>query len=60
MRIWSLLIKLAQKALTGEPVGIMARRSKGRSELYMEFRRNGQPIDPLPWLAAPSTDKVSG
>lgn len=27
--------------------------------LYVELRRDGQPINPLPWIAA-STDKVSG
>jgi septal ring factor EnvC (AmiA/AmiB activator) len=49
-----------QRLLTGEPIGTMGQPSKGRPELYLELRRNGQPINPLPWLAAPPTDKVSG
>lgn len=31
----------------------------GESELYVELRRDGQPINPLPWLAA-STDRTRG
>jgi septal ring factor EnvC (AmiA/AmiB activator) len=27
--------------------------------VYVEFRRNGQPINPLPWLAA-SVDRTNG
>jgi len=33
----------------GEPVGDMPARSN--SELYIELRRNGSPVDPAPWLA---------
>jgi septal ring factor EnvC (AmiA/AmiB activator) len=53
----------SQWLLAGEPVGIMARPKKGSPELYIELRRNGRPINPLPWLASPtdpSIDKVSG
>jgi septal ring factor EnvC (AmiA/AmiB activator) len=53
----------SQWLLAGEPVGIMARPKKGSPELYIELRRNGRPINPLPWLAPPtdpSIDKVSG
>ena len=32
----------------GEPVGDMPARSN--SELYIELRRNGSPVDPSPWL----------
>jgi septal ring factor EnvC (AmiA/AmiB activator) len=54
--------------LVGEPVGIMGqarkisvdgRDSVQRPALYVEFRRKGQPIDPLAWLAA-RKGKVSG
>ena len=53
----------SQWLLAGEPVGIMARPKKGSPELYIELRRNGRPINPLPWLAPPTNppiDKVSG
>jgi septal ring factor EnvC (AmiA/AmiB activator) len=36
----------------GEPVGLLADGDGTPSSLYVELRRKGQPIDPLPWLAA--------
>ncbi len=39
---------LGQKVVAGEPVGIMAARKSGKPALYVELRRNGQPINPLP------------
>jgi septal ring factor EnvC (AmiA/AmiB activator) len=51
---------VGQKLLAGEPIGIMPRTAKGTLRLYMELRRDGRPIDPLPWLAAPPNSKVSG
>jgi septal ring factor EnvC (AmiA/AmiB activator) len=53
-------VAVNQRLLTGEPIGIMALSGKGKLRLYMELRRNGRPVDPLPWLAATPTDKVSG
>jgi septal ring factor EnvC (AmiA/AmiB activator) len=47
------------EVLAGEPVGVMVSGANGRSTLYVELRRHGQPINPLPWLAA-SKRKVSG
>ena len=50
---------LGQWLLAGEPVGVMGRGSNGNPALYVELRRNGDAINPLPWLAA-SDRKVSG
>jgi septal ring factor EnvC (AmiA/AmiB activator) len=47
------------EVLAGEPVGVMDPVSSGQPTLYVELRRNGQPINPVPWLAA-SKRKVSG
>ena len=47
---------VGQDLLAGEPVGILAEgnemggSSSGRSQLYMELRFKGDPIDPAPWL----------
>ena len=59
---------VGQWFLVGEPVGVMGQAKRvsanGRTRvqrpaLYVEFRRKGQPIDPLAWLAA-RKGKVSG
>ncbi len=50
---------IGQWVLAGEPVGVMGRTGKGKPTLYVELRRKGQPINPLPWLAA-RKGKVSG
>lgn len=59
---------VGQWFLVGEPVGVMGQAKRvsanGRTRvqrpaLYLEFRRKGQPIDPLAWLAA-RKGKVSG
>jgi len=53
--------------LTGEPVAVMrggaqlaALLATGSSQLYIEFRKDGQPIDPSPWWAASEIEKVRG
>lgn len=50
---------VGQLLLAGEPVGVMGAPPGEKPELYVELRHNGEPIDPLPWLAATET-KVSG
>jgi septal ring factor EnvC (AmiA/AmiB activator) len=50
---------VGQKVSTGEPVGLMGSDGGARPILYVELRRKGQPINPLPWLAS-RKDKVSG
>jgi septal ring factor EnvC (AmiA/AmiB activator) len=55
-------VSLGQSVLAGEPVGTMgeARLASAVSigsettapELYVEFRKDGKPVDPAPWWAA--------
>tara|TARA_B100000214_G_scaffold200987_1_gene145590 strand:- start:438 stop:1127 length:690 start_codon:yes stop_codon:yes gene_type:complete len=44
-------VMVGQWLLTGEPVGAMGLEGTRSPALYMEIRRNSQPINPLPWLA---------
>jgi len=39
-----------QPVLAGEPVAVMSDDGQ-QPVLYVEFRRDNQPINPLPWLA---------
>ena len=39
-----------QWVLAGEPIGRMAVQKSPSPELYLEVRRNGQPVDPEKWL----------
>lgn len=51
---------VGQSLVTGEPVGVMgSAASDGKPDLYLELRHNGQPINPMPWLAS-HEEKVSG
>lgn len=45
-------VEQGQKVLAGEPVGVMEQSESGQPVLYVELRRDGQPINPKPWLAA--------
>jgi septal ring factor EnvC (AmiA/AmiB activator) len=62
-------VDLGQFVLTGEPVAIMGNGSHiaailatGSSQpvLYIEFRKDGIPVDPGPWWAAGEGEKVRG
>lgn len=54
-----------QWVLAGEPVGAMGQKAEDgaadadRPELYVELRRNGQPVNPLRWISA-KDDEPSG
>ena len=49
---------LGQLLLAGEPIGVMGSQEAG-TRLYVEVRRKGQPVNPLPWFTA-ARDKVRG
>src|ERR1700730_7473327 len=62
-------VNIGQFVLTGEPVATMGTTSKVASilaanasqpVLYVEFRKDGTPIDPGPWWAANEGEKVRG
>jgi septal ring factor EnvC (AmiA/AmiB activator) len=47
---------VGDKVMAGEPVGIMGDAATPGPTLYLELRRKGRPVDPLPWLAAGRTE----
>lgn len=62
-------VNIGQFVLTGEPVAIMGSQSQiasilaapsSQPVLYIEFRKDGAPIDPGPWWAASEGEKVRG
>jgi septal ring factor EnvC (AmiA/AmiB activator) len=61
--------ELGQFVLTGEPVGVMGSSAQmaatvpiasSQSVLYIEFRKDGTPVDPGPWWATSESEKVRG
>jgi murein hydrolase activator len=62
-------VDLGQFVLTGEPVAVMGSGSavasalstgSRQSVLYVEFRKDGTPVDPSPWWATKEGEKVRG
>ncbi len=62
-------VDLGQFVLTGEPVAMMGGGSQAPATvgagpkqpvLYVEFRKDGTPIDPSPWWATNEGEKVRG
>ena len=52
-------VGVGQWVLTGEPVAVMERNGIDKPLLYLEIRRNSQPINPLSWLMT-RKGKISG
>ena len=69
-RLERISVDLGQFVVTGEPVAVMGGRAltlpaaiatgSGQPVLYVEFRKDGTPIDPGPWWAASDSEKVRG
>jgi septal ring factor EnvC (AmiA/AmiB activator) len=62
-------VNVGQFVLTGEPVAVMGNGSQGSATLasssdkpvlYVEFRKDGTPVDPSPWWATGKGEKVRG
>jgi septal ring factor EnvC (AmiA/AmiB activator) len=62
-------VDLGQFVVTGEPVAVMGGGAQaaaalaigsGQPILYVEFRKDGIPVDPGPWWAASEGEKVRG
>ena len=62
-------VDLGQFVVTGEPVAVMGDGAQsavtpilgsGQPVLYVEFRKDGIPVDPGPWWAASEGEKVRG
>jgi septal ring factor EnvC (AmiA/AmiB activator) len=63
------MVDLGQFVVAGEPVAVMGSRAQvaaasavGSKQpvLYVEFRKDGTPVDPSPWWAASEGEKVRG
>lgn len=62
-------VETGQFVLAGEPIGMMGKAqgdgaaadgSSGQSLLYVELRKDNQPIDPSPWWARVAGEKARG
>jgi septal ring factor EnvC (AmiA/AmiB activator) len=62
-------VELGQFVLTGEPVAVMGNAARLASVaafdtshpiLYIEFRKDGNAIDPTPWWATSEDEKARG
>lgn len=64
-----LTVEIGQFVLAGEPLGFLGQSSAimpgegiatTRPALYVEFRKDGSPIDPSPWWSQQSAEKARG
>jgi septal ring factor EnvC (AmiA/AmiB activator) len=62
-------VDVGQFVLTGEPVAVMGSgpqvasavvTGSGQPVLYIEFRKDGTPVDPTPWWVTTDSEKVRG
>jgi septal ring factor EnvC (AmiA/AmiB activator) len=62
-------VEVGQFVLTGEPIAVMGNGPQvasavltgaGQPVLYIEFRKDGTPVDPAPWWAMTENEKVRG
>ncbi|MDA1070164.1 MAG: peptidoglycan DD-metalloendopeptidase family protein [Proteobacteria bacterium] len=53
-------VVLGQLLLASEPVGVMSSQDAAASGLYVELRRKGAPINPLPWMTAGANEVTGG
>ncbi len=51
--------RVGDELVSGEPVGVVGSDAGTPHRLYIELRRGGRPVDPLPWLTE-NSDKVGG
>ena len=51
--------RVGDELVSGEPIGLMGSGADTPHRLYIELRRGGRPVDPLPWLTE-NSDKVGG
>ena len=49
--------RVGDELVSGEPIGLMGSDAGAPHRLYIELRRGGRPVDPLPWLTE-NSDKV--
>lgn len=52
-------VDVGDRVHMGQIVGAMGSTESGSSELHVEIRQNGRPVNPMQWLAA-SSDRVRG
>ncbi|HSA79327.1 MAG TPA: peptidoglycan DD-metalloendopeptidase family protein [Geminicoccaceae bacterium] len=52
-------VTIGDPVRNGQIIGVMAADAEHPARLHVELRRNGRPVNPLPWLAA-SSNKVRG
>jgi murein DD-endopeptidase MepM/ murein hydrolase activator NlpD len=52
-------VAIGDPVRNGQIIGVMADDAERPAQLHVELRRNGRPVNPLPWLAA-SSNKVRG